>query len=409
MEPITYTLNPQRHASESYYPQIRQFTDQVLTKAQTGIGLKVKEFRDYLVQYELEDLRTNEEYIFELLDLGILWNIYGGAALATVIAPFRLLSFLAEYRKTHPRLKPSVDILRAVLMGAFLKTYNQTAIVKKYPTVNELSRLILWLEATGDFREDALRFIRWHAFFLTQSKRNTEEILQDAVDFAEWFERTSAETLGVFTPHVGRFIETESPKYRWREDRIACTRTRVEYHLNMVGAEIMNRAFRASFLPADRKAVLVPGCMRSRSEQDCKAVHGAEGVRCKGCESACRVNQLRMMGEKNNFDVFILPHASDLSRWASKPGAPSQGVVGVACLTTLVGGGWELKRLGVPAQCVLLNYCGCKKHWDAKGIPTELDVPEMKRILNILPSKRKEMKETAPVNVPVSQLSSCNV
>jgi hypothetical protein len=91
------------------------------------------------------------------------------------------------------------------------------------------------------------------------------------------------------------------------------------------------------------------------------------------------------MGIKNNFDVFILPHASDLSRWASKPGSPPKGVVGVACLTTLIGGGWELKRHGVPAQCVLLNYCGCKKHWDPKGISTELDMQEMKRIFNIPP------------------------
>ena len=166
--------------------------------------------------------------------------------------------------------------------------------------------------------------------------------------------------LGKYTPNVEQFVNREWRKYRWREDRIACMRTRVEYHLNMVGAEIMNRAFRASFLPADRKAVLVPGCMRSRPERMCQAVHVSEGLRCKECDKTCHVNRLRAMGLKYNFDVFILPHTSDLSRWASKPGSPSQGVVGVACLTTLVGGGWELKRHGVPAQCVLLNYCGCK-------------------------------------------------
>ncbi len=270
-------------------------------------------------------------------------------------------------------------------MGAFLKTYSQTSIGKKYPAFRDLSRLILWLEATGDFREDALRFIRWHAFLLSQPARNTEEYLRDAVDFAQWFDRASAAMLGEFTPNVEKFVNRETQKYRWREDRIACTRTRVEYHLNMVGAEIMNRAFRASFLPTDRKTVLVPGCMRSRPEKECQAMRVSEGLRCKGCDSACHVNRLRAMGEKNNFDVFILPHASDLSRWMSKPGNPSQGVVGVACLTTLIGGGWELKRHGVPAQCVLLNYCGCKKHWDPKGIPTELDMPEMKRIFNILP------------------------
>jgi hypothetical protein len=385
MEPITYTLKPKSQTAESYYPQIARFTNQVLSHARTFIVPIAREFRDYIIRYELEEPRTMEEYVFELLDMGVLWRVYGGGALATDIAPYRLLSFLSEFRKMHPRWKPSVDILRAVLMGAFLKTYNQTSIEKQYPAVRDLSRLILWLEATGDFREDALRFIRWHAFFLSQSTRNAGERLRDALDFAQWFEHTSAGSLGEFTPNVEQFTNRETQKYRWREDRIACTRTRVEYHLNMVGAEIMNRAFRVSFLPADRKAVLVPGCMRSRPEKECQAIHVSEGLCCKGCDKTCYVNRLQAMGIKNNFDVFILPHASDLSRWASKPGSPPKGVVGVACLTTLIGGGWELKRHGVPAQCVLLNYCGCKKHWDPKGISTELDMQEMKRIFNIPP------------------------
>jgi uncharacterized protein len=385
MEPITYMLKPKSQTVESYYPQIARFTNQVLSHARTFIVPIAREFRDYIIRYELEKPRTMEEYVFELLDMGVLWRVYGGGALATDNAPYRLLSFLSEFRKLHPCWKPSVDILRAVLMGAFLKTYNQASIEKQYPAVRDLSRLILWLEATGDFREDALRFIRWHAFLLSQSTRNAGERLRDAVDFAQWFELTSAGSLGEFTPNVEQFINRETQKYRWREDRIACTRTRVEYHLNMVGAEIMNRAFRVSFLPADRKAVLVPGCMRSRPEKECQAIHVSEGLCCKGCDKTCHVNRLRAMGIKNNFDVFILPHASDLSRWASKPGSPSKGVVGVACLTTLIGGGWELKRYGVPAQCVFLNYCGCKKHWDPKGIPTELDMQELKRIFTILP------------------------
>ena len=78
----------------------------------------------------------------------------------------------------------------------------------------------------------------------------------------------------------------------------------------------------------------------------------------------------------------MLPHASDLSLWVKRPGTQTKGVVSVDCLTTLVGGGWELKRYGVPAQCVLLDYCGCKKHWHPEGIQTDLDIQEMKRVVN---------------------------
>jgi hypothetical protein len=87
------------------------------------------------------------------------------------------------------------------------------------------------------------------------------------------------------------------------------------------------------------------------------------------------------MGRKHNFETYIIPHASDLSLWFPKPDQPRRGVVAVACVTTLVEGGWELKRYGVCAKCVLLDYSGCKKHWYSEGVSTTLNIRELKRIL----------------------------
>jgi hypothetical protein len=122
--------------------------------------------------------------------------------------------------------------------------------------------------------------------------------------------------------------------------------------------------------------------MRIHSNEECKAKKVKEGLLCTGCSAQCRVNQLRVMGKKNNFGVYIIPHASDLSLWSPRPGRPKRGVIASACVTTLVEGGWELKRYDVPAQCVILDYSGCKKHWCSIGIPTELNVSKLRQILS---------------------------
>jgi hypothetical protein len=150
----------------------------------------------------------------------------------------------------------------------------------------------------------------------------------------------------------------------------------------MVGAEIMNRAFRDDFLRSEQKTILVPGCMRLRSVKECAGTKTPDGLRCSGCEPKCRVNQLRQLGLRQSFDVVVIPHSSDLSRWAPRPGEPVTGVVASACLSVLVQGGWELKRYAVPAQCVVLDYCGCKKHWHSTGIPTRLSVAELRHVLH---------------------------
>jgi hypothetical protein len=250
------------------------------------------------------------------------------------------------------------------------------------PRLRDVDRLCLWLEATGEFREQALRFVRWRAFWETMPASEWMEKGAAVFAFTRWFVSRAADVLGEYTVNVEPFLRSSRDRYRWREDRIQCTRSRAEYHLNMVGAEIMNRAFREEFSRTEKRAVLIPGCLRGRAENECEAVRVWEGLRCEGCLSRCRVNQLREMGKKRGFEVYIIPHASDLSRWSPRAGSPSRGVVAAACITTLVEGGWELKRYDVPAQCVPLDYSGCKKHWHCQGIPTSLDVRELKRILN---------------------------
>ena len=69
------------------------------------------------------------------------------------------------------------------------------------------------------------------------------------------------DALGRYTPNVEFFLAYSHPAYRWREDFIFTGRQRVEYHLYMVGMEIMNRSFRELFLKAEQKILFVPPCM----------------------------------------------------------------------------------------------------------------------------------------------------
>lgn len=381
MQPLTYKLNFNGSAAHTYYPAVARFTDEVLARAEDFITPMARSYRRYLMKYKLEAPRSVEEYTFELLNLGILWRAYGSVALAVRTAPFRLLAFLAEWRKKHQRLKPAIDLLRGVLMSFFLVPVEPKRTETSPGSLRDLEPLVQWLEATGDFREDAIRFVRWLAYWSTINRTQFDACMQTIMRFADWFESASRERMGVFTPSVDLFVEQNASRYRWREDRFTCLRSRVEYHLNMVGAEIMNRAFRKAYLAADRQTVLVPGCMRFRSAEKCEGTKTPEGIRCSGCEPKCRVNQLRQLGLRQNFEVMVIPHSSDLSRWAPKPGKPVTGVVASACLAVLVQGGWELKRYEVPAQCVLLNECGCKKHWHREGFPTQLDVRALKKVV----------------------------
>jgi hypothetical protein len=105
MKPLTYKLNENNSASSTYYPAVSQFTDQLLEKVKISVMPFAQLYRRYLIDYELEDPRSIEEYAYELLNLGVLWREYGNTALSVEFAPFKLLSRLGEWRKQHKKLK----------------------------------------------------------------------------------------------------------------------------------------------------------------------------------------------------------------------------------------------------------------------------------------------------------------
>ena len=285
-------------------------------------------------------------------------------------------------RKRSDLLKPVVDKLRGWL-GGLLSFRKKPESAEVAPGLENLDILLEWLAASGEFSEDIKRLAGWRAFLASLSPAAITSALQKAIDLAGWFESRSLEKLGEYTPNVQNFLANVHPNYRWREDDLFTGRQRVEYHLNMFGTEILNRSLRAGFQDTSTKILIVPPCMKAKSDEDCLATSSPYGELCANCTPGCRVNQLTRLGEKHGFQVFIMPdELKTFSGGGSEPsGKHSIGVVGVSCPLTNAAGGWEMQRLGVPAQGLLLDYCGCNYHWHKDGIPTDINFGQLLRLM----------------------------
>jgi len=385
VEVITYSLRDGQERSDQYYKDVAAFTDEVLAEAEGQTRTLVTSFQTYRQQTGREVPRTCAEYHIELLTLGVLWRVYAGDVLRLAEAPRRVLASLAALRQRAGRLKQAVDFLRGLVAALCLSPDGREAIDVPAPTLDHLDRLLSWMAATGDFNEAVKRLRAWRGFLAGQPPEEAARCLAVAISFAAWFEARSLAALDRYTPHVERFLAEAHPSYRWREDAIFCGRRRVEYHLNMVGTEILNRAFREPFLRTERKLILLPPCMKAQPDHRCRAQPTPFGARCAGCTPDCRVRHLTELGEALGFGTLILPdELSVFSSGAVKPMDDEEtGIVGVSCVLTNASGGWETRALGIPAQGLLLDYCGCSWHWHEQGIPTDINVGQLLRVLGI--------------------------
>lgn len=384
MDVITYSLRNDSGKSDPYYRDIATFTDEVLAGAELAVGGLVDGYKDFLLKTDHEFPRSSAEYIFEIIMLGIFWRVYHASARHLGEATRRTLIHLTHLKSRGAAAEWVAKRLTGVIVTIFLSSSENGDVKPPAPTLTGLDRLLNWLEATGDFTQEVRRLRPWIEFLADQSPQVTAAYLADILTLAAWFEERSLTVLGRYTPNVERFLRETHPRYRWREDFIFCGRRRVEYHLNMLGTEILNRAFRESFLRTKQRFVLVPPCM-AHPDDHCQARQTSFGARCAACSPGCRVNQLTKLGEKYGFQVFMLP--DQLKVFSGKKPDPENrdemGIVGVSCALTNVSGGWDTRAMGIPAQGVLLDYCGCPWHWHKQGIPTDTNFAQIMRALGI--------------------------
>lgn len=379
MDAVTYSLNRYCDDSDQYYSKISSFSIDVATKIDSVAFEYINNFLDYFKTISNGQIMPRSIYEFEFLMIGVLWNTYIDKALHLSNFTGKILSKLVSLR-TRKGFKSIVDFIRGILGEALSCKKKIKGSARSY-SLDNYNLLIKWLKASGEFEMEAERLQEWKTFLKTLKAEEVKKLLQDSSQLGVWFKGKSKDTLGLYTSKVASFIEKNEPKMKWSEHKVFCTRREVEYHLNMVGAEIMNCAFREEFLLSKEKRVVLPICMRAKPNKTCESVKTHQGYSCMSCSEKCLVNHITTLGKENNFKVYIIPHASSAFSKMNDD-KDEVGIVGIACVLNLISGGYKAKSLGFHPQCVILDYCGCKKHWHDEGIVTRINTDILLEILN---------------------------
>ena len=395
MKTITYSLKENQKDSDNYYKEIKSFTDEILNEFEGFEAHVILDFISYAKEMDMGEIRSYHEYIFELLMLGVFWRVYGVRAAHLDKNPQKILENLVKERNQNEPAKETIDIIRGMIMKPFLLSEN-----KDTPdlTVINFEKLLAYLKAAGDFNQELRRLEVWKGFLETKTPEIASEYLANAFLFADWFEYKSKVVLGQYTANVNEFLAEKYHEHLFQEDLIFCGRKEVEYHLNMVGAEIMNRAFRKKFEKRPRKALILPGCMKFSAEEKCRAQDTNLGLKCTGCSKSCNVNELTKMGDEYGFEVYIVPHESSAFSKSTNKDRDELGIIGVACVSNLISGGWKAVSLGIPAKCVLLDYSSCKNHWDEEGFPTSINLDQLMKLLDMEKCKINDHIEPIPAH-----------
>jgi len=401
-----YSLKPGGSRSGEYYQAVSAFADRWLETANSTLERPITGYLSWRrLAFRVENpgaALSFAEAAFEMLVLGVLLREHGADALGMAPIPAWVLARLVEAqdRLPLPAIERPVKAIRGLIQGlAQPENPPEQLPADSLPFSGGAAalagRLADWLSA-GGLGAQAAHMAAWRDYLAGLDEQSAQAMLARCLLLADDFSEESQTALGAYTAGVEAFTAAvddgpDSPwargcRARWRYDAPLVTRTAVEYHLGMLGTEILTRAYRPRYLAAPRKIVIVPDCLCARSRRagtgstaECQAELTSLGYRCQRCTPGCRVQQITRLGERRGFEAYILPddlRGIGLSSCSRLAGA---GVVGVSCALTNWDAGWLVNDAGVPAQGVLLDYAGCKSHWHEQGMTTDVDLEKLLR------------------------------
>ena len=379
---LVYDLRLSGGSSDGYYDDVSRFSDQLLAEIELHARHAISGY-GYFAQSELkEPARSSGEYAIELLTLGMALKLYAGAAGSTPKWAVRWARKLFRMRRRWEWTKPIADFAREWITRRYLMPNVGGTGLRQY-SIDRLPGLIEWLEATGEFEQECARLGNWLSFLRSLPAEEAEHWIDKSVHLFACFEQKADKALGVYTQGVSGFLAGEYAARGCREDQLFCAKRPVEYHLNMVAAEIMNRGLRAEFERKRCRVVLVPACMRGPYETFCRADFSGVDIQCAACSPGCKVNRISRRMRDLGAKIYLVPHSSGFSRWLERwQREPDAAVAAVACMLNILPGGYEMRARGIAAQCLPLDYPGCQKHWRKEAIATGLNEERLVQIVS---------------------------
>ncbi len=367
-----YSLKAGENNSDSYYAKIKSFADEWNLSLHPWLDGRIQLLQAYRLSRGLP-LRDFDELAFELLALGVMLREHADQAVFMPAGVIRLLEKLLELQERETLPEAQIKGLRGMISGIYLKSPKKIA----FYTPETVRKLVRWLNVQGAEMQ-ARRFVEWFDYFEYAGTQVSKDLLETSQKMVNQFAYEAERALGNFTQETNLFAKEKYGHARWRYDAMMLTASNLEYHLGMLGTEILNRAYRSAYQTSRNHLLILPPCLCARPEGVCQARQTSLGAVCSACSSDCQVKKITEMAGAQGVGVVMVPddQLSSLCLNSGQVGS-GLGVVGVACALRNWCAGWEAEHLGLHAQGVLLDCAGCEKHWRSERRLSEININQL--------------------------------
>jgi len=154
------------------------------------------------------------------------------------------------------------------------------------------------------------------------------------------------------------------------------------YIRNILAVGVLSRRMREAFLKTQRRIIVLPECLKKYGEQTCCKADLSDGVStCTQCNAECIVYETVERFCNTHTTLVLEPEDMDAYVAGLRKEYGTVGVVGVACVLTMLSGFEKTLPHEHPPQGVFLHYSSCDHHWAKPGYNTRYSLRRMAWVL----------------------------
>ena len=183
----TYSLLNDSQSSENLYLNISKLADKVRLKADPFFSGIIKSFKDFISFSEIEDKKSDDEYLVELITIGILWQNY--SQFSTKLPKWKslILKNISLFREKYRKIGKLTGFIRKLLLSDNFPYQDEYEGNILSPTKQNLQRFSNWLYASGEYLQKAKRFDIWKFYWHTKNITQIENDFKNLNEFTKWF------------------------------------------------------------------------------------------------------------------------------------------------------------------------------------------------------------------------------
>lgn len=310
------------NSSNLYFKKVNELSDKYKKLIGREFDNEIEDFDEFHKISSYENDRYTEEYIVEIIMIGVFWNNYISKALSIKkFCDFNLMRLRDKKinmdNTNSLKYKINDKILNVFVKKAIFNTFFDNSIEgnKEHDfSFDNYSKLVYYVSFICDYSHYADRLFIWRDFLLNIKGEYTENFLKKACHIAEKFTEECHVVLREYTKGNVEFLKKlYLSRYR-KNDLFDVYLSNSLIYFNMVAAEILNELNLKKMNTTIEKFCILPEEYLGKDEK-CTAIITDKGKKCNECKFACRGCKLARIFKLYKYELYVNSSEEDIFKF----------------------------------------------------------------------------------------------